>query len=126
MGVLWVEFQPGLRSGVQDPGVDAGKSNDNKGETVSESAQLAAKQSICDENTCFKVGKWLVDKDRYWHWGWVHLWCWCWSQEAGSDGEDEDTCTQADGAQMPAEDCEAEVCVHRLVLLYMIGCLVKS
>jgi hypothetical protein len=40
------------------------------------------------------------------------------AQEAGSDGEDEDTCTQADGAQMPAEDCEAEVCVHRLVLLY--------
>jgi hypothetical protein len=46
------------------------------------------------------------------------------AQEAGSDGEDEDTCT--DGAQMPAEDCEAEVCIHRLVLLYMIGCLVKS
>jgi hypothetical protein len=41
MGVPLVEFQSGLRSGVQGPGVDAGKSNDNKWETASESARLS-------------------------------------------------------------------------------------
>jgi len=40
VGVPWLEFQSGLGSGVQDLGFDVGKSNDNKGETASESARL--------------------------------------------------------------------------------------
>ena len=45
--------------------------------------------------------------------------------EAGSDAEDDDACTEPEGAQVPAEDWEAEECVHHLVRLYMIGSPVK-
>jgi hypothetical protein len=48
VGIPWLEFQYGLGPGVQDPGVDVGKSND-KGETASESAWLAAERSMGDE-----------------------------------------------------------------------------
>jgi hypothetical protein len=48
VGIPWLEFQYGLGPGVQDPGVDVGKSND-KGETASESARLAAERSMGDK-----------------------------------------------------------------------------
>jgi hypothetical protein len=50
------------------------------------------------------VGRWFVDGDRHWHYGWAHP---AGAYEAGSDGEDEDACTEPDGAQ---QDWEAGEC----------------
>jgi hypothetical protein len=61
VGIPWPEFQYGLGPGVQDPGVDVGKSND-KGETASESARLAAERSMGDEAMKLYEDAWFKER----------------------------------------------------------------
>jgi hypothetical protein len=79
----WLNFQLVLGSGVQDPGLDVGKSNDNKGETANESAWLTAKQ--CGRGSASASG-------------WVCLCCCAGpgAREAESDGEEEAACREPD------------------------------